>query len=172
MAKTAKTAREAALGMLARREHAVEELLRKLVDKGFHGREAREVVTALIAEKLVDDARYAGARARYRAVISRWGATRIKQELRQAGVDEETVIQAMAGLAEEGVVLEEMAAKAMKRRFGGKPLPRAAVADPALGGHEARLLRQKEKARRVAYLVRRGFSTTEAIKAVDEGVEE
>ena len=56
--------RERALGLLARREHGVKELERKLVAKGADRELAREVVEELATRGLVSDERYAAAYAR------------------------------------------------------------------------------------------------------------
>jgi regulatory protein len=56
--------RERALGLLARREHGVRELERKLVAKGADRELVRAVIEELASRDLVSDERYAAAYAR------------------------------------------------------------------------------------------------------------
>lgn len=173
--------KDIALGMLARREHAVAELTRKLTDKVRDKSEQVAVdlqrigplVQELVDKNFINDRRYAAARARHRADISKWGAQRIKQELSRNGVGEDDIAYAMASLEEEGLIFAETAKRAAARKFR-KPLPPgedAMAEQVGAGGFEARQelrqARQKERQRRVAYLVRRGYTFAEASQAVD-----
>ena len=54
----ARAARVAALDALARRDHASEELRRKLLDKGYDAAVVAPLIERLCAEKLLDDRRY------------------------------------------------------------------------------------------------------------------
>ena len=54
----ARAARVAALDALARRDHASEDLRRKLLEKGYDAASSRRCSSALRAEKLLDDRRY------------------------------------------------------------------------------------------------------------------
>ncbi|MCP5405004.1 MAG: regulatory protein RecX [Pseudomonadaceae bacterium] len=152
------TCKETALGALARREHSVGELGRKLRQKGFGLAEVRQVVEALQADGYVDNARYAVARVRYRALQSKWGWGRIVQELKMAGVGEDDIAAARGALAEEGIDLQDGAVALARRKLAGK------VEDA-----EARF-KQRQKA--LAALVRKGFSLDEAKRALDEAAAE
>ncbi len=165
-----KNAQEQALAMLARREHAVAELKRKLLDKGHPFAEVARVVDALAAKGLVDDARYAAARARYRALVSHWGASRIRMELQSVVVDGALIDVAMRTLEEDGVVFADEAKRVAGRRFGGAAgaQEHAGELDGAPLDAAGRAERMKARQKRVAYLVRRGFTYAEAQAAVDE----
>lgn len=167
MAKVVKSVREQALAMLARREHSVTELRRKLLEKGNLFPDVGVVVDALVAQGLVDDARYAAARARYRALVSHWGAGKIKMELQSVGIDPDLIARAMEGLAEEGVTFAEEARKVAGRRYRGA-IGSHVVAEPSLTDAEARAAAAKARQKRIAYLVRRGFTYAEAVAAVEE----
>lgn len=144
MVKKELSAREAALAALARREHARAELAGKLVQKGFVGWEIAKALDELEAKGTLNDMRYAAARARYRAVFSKWGWSKIVQELRGAGVDDAAVAAAKTGLVEEGVVFADEAKKFGKR------------------------LANKEREKAIAALVRRGYSFGEAKAALEQ----
>jgi SOS response regulatory protein OraA/RecX len=81
-----KPCRDYALGLIAKRDYAVAELARKLRQKGYPGQEVQPLVAEFAERELVSDVRYATNRWRYRQESSRWGKTRIVQELKQAGV--------------------------------------------------------------------------------------
>lgn len=139
--KPHKTALEASVDMLARREHATGEVRRKLLDKGYPKTDIEAAVARLLERGALDDGRYAAARARYRAVSSKWGWGKIVQELRAQGIEAGLIAMAKESLALEGV---DFAAQAAKAARGG------------------------ERGKAIARLVRRGYSFAEAKQAVDE----
>lgn len=71
---------------LARREYGSQELRSKLVLKGYPAGVVDRVITDLISEGLLSDARFAEVYSRYRAGKG-YGAIRIRQELSRRGVD-------------------------------------------------------------------------------------
>jgi len=77
---------EAALRLLAMREHSRAELQRKLVQKGFSERKVEQTLADLSAQKLLSDERFTEA-----FVMSRRergaGPIKIQAELQQRGID-------------------------------------------------------------------------------------
>lgn len=57
---------------------------------------AGEVLAALVEERYVDDARYAAAFAREKALLQGWGPVKIRFQLRGKGISEEAVSEAFA----------------------------------------------------------------------------
>lgn len=57
---------------------------------------AGEVLAALVEERYVDDARYAAAFAREKALLQGWGPVKIRFQLRGKGISEEAVSEALA----------------------------------------------------------------------------
>lgn len=143
MTRKPKSALDCALGLLVTREHAAAELVRKLRTKGYSKGDVDAVLEKVQAQGLQSDERYAAARARYRATVSKWGWAKIVQELKAQGIGNAFVGTAKQTLEEEGVVFAEMAKKAV----------RGASAD-------------RDKA--LARLMRRGFTLDEAKAALDE----
>lgn len=129
--------RVAAMNLLARREHSLEELRSKL-SRRFPDRDLVEAqLQQLVQDNLQSDARYAGSLLRQR--ISRGqGPLRIRQEMRQRGVSSDLVDAAMA---EESADWTALAQEVMQRKFGQEP-----AAD------------LRERARRARFLQYRGFS--------------
>lgn len=91
--------RARALGYLARREHSRAELRRKLTAHA----ESAEMLDGLLDElekgRQLSDKRYAEARVMVRS--GRYGNGRLAQELRQAGVDDESIGLALASGEDE-----------------------------------------------------------------------
>jgi len=113
--------RERALGLLARREHGVRELERKLLAKGADRELTREVIEELAAQDLVSDERFAGVYAR-EAIRRRPRARQLLvAELAERRVPAATAARAVdAAFAEEGVddaALAGRLAESRVRRF-------------------------------------------------------
>jgi regulatory protein len=137
---------EAALRALAVRDRTERELREWLARRGVEADMADDVVEALRAEGLVDDAGYARRFAEDRRLLDRWGNERIGRDLERRGIDRDLVDAALAGHGEA----EELAVaiSLLDRRF---PLP--------FDGD-----RERDKAWRM--LVRRGYAPELAYTAV------
>ncbi len=115
-----------AVGYLSRREHAREELARKLAAYAEDPAEVEAVLDALEKEGWLSTERFAQSLVHRRA--SRQGAARIVQELRQHGVDDNQV----AELREQLRATEyDRALEVWKKRFSARPEDRAAYAKQA-----------------------------------------
>ncbi len=90
--------RQRALRLLARREHSRAELTRKLAAHGTE-EEITNVLMQLETEGLLSDARAAGAYVRAHA--NRFGAARLRQDLRTRGLDPELAGADIAELGDE-----------------------------------------------------------------------
>ena len=121
-----------ALGHLARREHSRAELKRKLAPHAQSPAALEQLLDALAAKRQLSDERYAEARAHQLA--RKYGAARIRQDLKAKGIDDD-----IAGrISAEGEAARAAAILARKYRA------------PA-GTREERL-------RRMRFLLQRGFS--------------
>jgi regulatory protein len=135
--------RQRALAYLARREHSRLELKRKLAP---HTEDADEL------DRLLDDFAKRGWLSEQRFVEqvvqargSRYGSRYIAHELRQKGVDETLIEQALPQLQEE----ELATARAVwEKKFGRLPED------------------QKERAKQVRFLLSRGFSQSVIMKVL------
>ncbi|MFD4837774.1 recombination regulator RecX [Achromobacter sp. NPDC058515] len=115
-----------AVGYLSRREHAREELARKLAAYAEDAAEVDAVLDALEKEGWLSTKRFAQSLVHRRA--SRQGAARIVQELRQHGVDDNQV----AELRDQLRATEyDRALEVWKKRFDARPDDRAAYAKQA-----------------------------------------
>ena len=87
--------RNTAMNLLARREHAAQELKQKLKQRGFEDGEIEDAITGLQLDRLQSDERFAESFVHQRVSSGR-GPLKIRYELRQKGVDESLIEQVMA----------------------------------------------------------------------------
>jgi len=138
-------AREAAVRLLARREHSVRELERKLLGRDWPSELIDQALSELAEQGLQSDARFAESFARQRAERL-YGPRRIRAELIERGVDADEADRAIGSL---DVDFAEAAARFYQRKYG--------AADQAPD--------YAERARRSQALYRRGFES-ETIRAL------
>jgi regulatory protein len=141
---------QSATRMLASREHSVLEMTRKLQQRDYPAEVVAVVITNLLKARVLSDERYAEVYVRMRSAKG-YGASRIRNELRERGVDDATVEQ---GFAENAIDWFALAAEVRARKFGDD-LP----ADFAL------------KAKQMRFLQYRGFTQAQlsaAMKGLDD----
>ncbi|MBN8726111.1 MAG: regulatory protein RecX [Xanthomonadales bacterium] len=131
-----RSAYDKALGLLARREHSARELKAKLAARGSNAGEAKAAVERLQDQQYQSDDRFAGSLARQRSGQG-YGPRRIAAELKSHGVADAEIRAAIDGL---DVDWPALATAQLRRRHGNAPVDT----------HE-------ERARRAAFLLRRGF---------------
>ncbi|VFM95145.1 MAG: regulatory protein [Candidatus Kentron sp. G] len=130
--------RQKALGLLARREHSVKELSRKLAAKGIRAELAARAVSRLCEDNLLSDARFTEAFVEQR-VEGGYGPIRIRHELRERGVGGDLAARYLSRDEAEWL---ERAVAAREKRFG-----------------PARPADLKERARQTRFLLYRGFES-------------
>ncbi len=140
--------RRAAIGLLARREHARLELSHKLRARGFEPEAVEATLDELEAERLLSDVRFAESYVTAR-VARGYGPQRIRAELRERGVGEEAIERELRSRPEDWFAL---ACSARNKRFGGA-LPKDL----------------KERVRQARFLQYRGFDTDQTRFALEEG---
>ena len=80
---------------IALRSHSVEEMRRKLSQRAAETEFVEQVLQKLIDSRLLDDRQFAVEFARFRANRRRYGRIRIAQELRQRGVADDLIADAL-----------------------------------------------------------------------------
>lgn len=136
--------RATATQLLARREHSVAELRRKLVAKGFDRAEIDDILPSLQQGGWLSNERFVGSFIRARQGKG-YGPLRIRQELLERGIDE---ILIREHLDERASHWREMALKVRQKHFGS-PMPK----------------QPQEWAKQARFLQYRGFPT-ELIRSV------
>ena len=128
---------------LARREHSRAELRSKLLPYVQDGEDVEAVLDELAQRNWLSDARAAEQMVTQRR--SRYGSQRIAHELRQKGIGEELIAEALPQLKASEL---EAAREVWARKFG----------QPAQD--------QKERARQARFLQSRGFSMETILKVL------
>lgn len=125
--------RARALRLLARREHSRTQLSRKLAPRAASPEALASLLDSLVQKKQLSDARYAEARTRQLA--RKYGAGRIRQDLKASGVDKGLI----ENVSNEGEL--ERARAILDRKYRADATTR------------------EERAKRMRFLQSRGFST-------------
>ena len=146
-AQSAASVRLAAMNLLARREHSEQELRRKLANRGYEQSLIDAAIASLLADRLLDDARFTEAYIRYRG-SNGYGPVRIRQELKERGISDELLNDY---LDERDSMWREKVSEVRNKRFRD-----SSPAD------------YKERARQARFLQYRGF-TNEQIQRVLQG---
>ena len=139
--------RDRAWMLLTRREHSVEELRQKLVQRGFDSQAVDSVLADLKKRGDVSDVRFAETMISHRAK-SGYGPAYIRQELRKKGVSPDLVAST---LDSADISWREIATLKYTARFAGDLI-----------------LDYKEWARRASYLQRRGFDSQIIVEILGE----
>jgi len=145
----------AALRILKYRFNSTAELRRKLRSKGFDRETIDATLTRLSEEKWLDDARFAAAYVRTRALKSK-GRLRIRRELIGAGVDDETIARAVVENVNVDDERERASAVARKRlpifvrRYGAVAARNKLTSYLLKQGYDAALVREIVKETTVA----------------------
>ncbi len=126
-----------ALRLLSYRARSEKELRQRLEQKGWDQTIIQETLDRLRQNGLLDDSRFARDWIENRQTFRPRGTRLLYQELRQKGVDDQTIQQALTGIDEEA------AAQALARRQAQR-----------LKSAPPHVFHQKL----IAYLIRRGFS--------------
>ena len=86
----------------ARREYCVSDIRLKAVRKlDGDTQAAEEIVESLVADRFVNDLRYAGAFAREKASLSGWGPVKIRFALSGKGIARQVIDEAIGGIDTE-----------------------------------------------------------------------
>ena len=136
-----RSARAVAMDLLARREHSLAELRRKLADRDFDTEQVEHALAGLVRDGLADDGRFVEAFVASR-IRKGQGPIRIRAELVERGVSSD----AIAAVLPDAHDWRALAREVRRKRFGA-----AAPAD------------FRERARQSRFLEYRGF-TAEQIR--------
>ena len=171
---------------LGRRSMSVKELTEKLTTKNYEEEEIKETIIRLLDFGYLNDEKFARDRIRSRAELTGWGKQRIVMELRKKGVASTIIEKAMENWeddeegADAGLFAEikqnnwqENASDILMRKFGKWPEDLPLSLDSSMEWEikqDKMKLIQKEKTRRLNFLIRRGFSFEEAQNALNESM--
>jgi regulatory protein len=143
----AKAVEAAAVRLLARREHSIEELRRKLLSKGYPPDTIEPVIQKLVGKRLVSDERFTSSFVHHHAKRGQ-GPVRIRAELRQQGIPDSQLEEALRSADIDWVQL----AREVRRRKFGATAPRSL----------------RERAKQARFLQYRGFDAEQLRAAFRE----
>ncbi len=124
------------MDLLARREHGVTELSRKLKTKGFDPELVEEAIEGLVRDNLVSDRRFCESMVHSRFNRGH-GPVKVRYELRSKGVADQVIEGVMDELAPDW---QQVLVNLIKKKYAG-----------SLSGTPA------ERAKKVRFLCSRGF---------------
>jgi len=117
-AESAQKTYDRALNLLSFRARSAKELKKRLLEKGEPAAEVDAAIERLLANGLLDDARYAEARARSGIMGKARSRRRIEQDLAQRGVSRELANQAISQVMEDAGTDEcEVAERAARKKL-------------------------------------------------------
>ena len=142
-AEIKRSARNAAMNLLSRREHSFKELMIKLQQREFSGQEIETALKQLQVDNLLNDERFAESYIHHR-IQKGFGPMRIMQELSQRGVSQETIQTQMECKQEDW---SKMMQHQRSRKYGEK-IPED----------------YSERMKQARFLQNRGFSTESVMR--------
>ena len=108
--KSAAQALQSLMRLCARAEKSSGDALRLMRGWGVPEGERQGVLQRLIAQRFIDDKRYAEAYVREKSHLAGWGAHKIAFQLRQKGINKEIINSSLATL-DNDAQLEQLTAK-------------------------------------------------------------
>ena len=113
--KTAQQALQSLMRLAARSEKSTGDALRLMRTWGVPEAEQRGVLDKLIADRYIDNRRYAEAYTREKSQLAGWGERKIAMQLRLKGVERETISAVLAELMEDDSRVERLHDKLTKK---------------------------------------------------------
>lgn len=148
--RSAQDAYSYSLRLLAYRARSFRELTRKLTEKEYPEEVIDETTQRLIELDLIDDLRFGRELASTRIRNKHWGKARIRAELRNKGLDSDTIDDVISGIdpEEEATAVSKALAKWLR-------ISATSAKDPS-----------KLRERAARHLAQRGFNSALAIDAL------
>lgn len=113
--KTAQQALQSLMRLAARSEKSTGDALRLMRTWGVPEAEQRGVLEKLIADRYIDNRRYAEAYAREKSRLAGWGERKIAMQLRMKGVERETISAVLAEVLQDDSMAERLQEKLEKK---------------------------------------------------------
>ena len=113
--KTAQQALQSLMRLCSRSEKSTGDALRLMRTWGVPEAEQRGVLNKLIADRYIDNRRYAEAYTREKSQLAGWGERKIAMQLRLKGVERETISAVLAELMADDSMAERLREKLTKK---------------------------------------------------------
>ena len=144
------SAKDYAVKLLGICDRSEKEIREKILKKGYSEAECEETIAFCREYGYLDDKRFAEHFVHDAVMLRKLGLVRIKAELRQKGVDEEIIEEALREINDE----RELVKSEMQRRFGNLDFTDKKVKNKVFG-----------------YFARRGFKSGDILYAMNEEVD-
>ena len=118
---TEKEALNQAMKLCSKKEYASGDMLNKLLEWELSEEKAQKALSVLIKEKFIDDVRYTRAFVNDKLKFSKWGKVKITFMLRQKGISESILTEALDNIepeAYESLLYSELVKKAKTLKYG------------------------------------------------------
>lgn len=99
--KSAAEALQSLMRLCARGERSTGDAMRLMRSWGVEEGERQGVLDKLVAQRFIDNGRYAELYVREKSRLSGWGARKIAMQLRAKGVEKERIVEALATIDRE-----------------------------------------------------------------------
>ncbi len=113
--KTAQQALQSLMRLCSRGEKSTGDALRLMRTWGVPEAEQRGVLDKLIADRYIDNRRYAEVYTREKSQLAGWGERKIAMQLRLKGVERETISAVLAELMADDNMAERLQEKLLKK---------------------------------------------------------
>ena len=113
--KTAQQALQSLMRLCSRSEKSTGDALRLMRTWGVPEAEQRGVLNKLIADRYIDNRRYAEAYTREKSQFAGWGERKIAMQLRLKGVERETISAVLAELMADDSMVERLHDKLQRK---------------------------------------------------------
>ena len=113
--KTAQQALQTLMRLCARSEKSTGDALRLMRTWGVPEAEQRGVLDKLIADRYIDNRRYAEAYTREKSRLAGWGERKIAMQLRLKGVEREIISAVLAEILQDDSMAERLQEKLEKK---------------------------------------------------------
>ena len=140
------TCKDYAAKLLSFCDRSEKEIREKILKKGYSEAECEEAIAFCRSYGYLDDSRYVQHFVNDAVNLKKHGKARIKQELRQKGIDDSLIEEALASINDE----REMLISEMERRFKGCDFTDKKVKNKVFG-----------------FFLRRGFSARDILCAMN-----
>ena len=113
--KTAQQALQSLMRLCARSEKSTGDALRLMRTWGVPEAEQRAVLDKLLADRYIDNRRYAEAYTREKSRLAGWGERKIAMQLRMKSVERETISAVLAEVLQDDSMAERLQEKLEKK---------------------------------------------------------
>lgn len=100
-----KSALNKAMYLCSKREYCREEIRQKLVSWDVSNSDSEKILDSLVAERFIDESRYANAFTRDKFKYNKWGKVKIASQLKLKRIPKDIISESLGGIDHDAYVL-------------------------------------------------------------------